>query len=228
MKTQDIVNTVIKLSQRSELSDELPTVVYYLNKVKLKLLRERRFRFNQATTNLTLKANKRTVDIPSDFLHTPFIRRDTANVTVNDPIFGTIIKQQFLKKYIDKVAFETDYPVYDANGNQLVGTVNAFVLWGASIYFGLIPIDDEILKFDYYCNLPDFDINSPSENALSIFGFDYCVSAAIEEVYTSWIISDKLKTLWANEKKDALISLKKLQVFEEANMGYDMDIEEPG
>lgn len=225
MEIVNIMQLVATLSEREELQDDAnkATLLFFINQAKLKEAREHRYRFCENTTPLSLKTGKRTVNIPKGYLHSEIIRRTSADIDVSGDT-----KQQFFDKYLSKSQFEIDYPEQDSSGNMNTGIANKYTLWAGNIHWGNVPNADEVVYCDYYRQLPDYDLITIKEDDFSIVAYDVLIRAALEEIFGSWIINYNASKFWSGKKIESIISLRKMQVLEEASFGHSLQMETYG
>lgn len=228
MTVQTMIDTIIKLSDRTELEDENVTVLFWLNQFKLSFQRDNKYAFMNNTIPVGLVQNTRDYNIPDDYLAPVSLRRRQRNIFKKDNKLGLVTQRQHFNKYIDKVEFEYDYPELDGDGNEVTGIPNAYFM-GSNLRVGPTPQADETVWFDYWRSLPEYDLVVVTEDKLSKIGYDLLIFGTLKRIFQAWIISPSKAADWGNELNRELRTLKSNETFAEASFQQDqLYIEEFG
>lgn len=217
MKYTAIIADIKDLTGRSDLPDLLATT--FLNIVKLDFQRSSvAIPLAKHTLPIVAKSNKRSSELPSDFLayQDSAIRRKTPTVTTAQSGTTTTTKFQSLAKYDLQMDFENDYPSEDSSGNLQTGFPEAFLDYGQSVIWGPIPSEDETLQLDYYRKLPEYSPTNDTD-IFSELAFDMLLFGGIELVYRTWTKDIPEANVWKSLKDERAMSLKTMQIFQQVS-----------
>lgn len=230
MSVSDIIHRIAVESGRDDLDldGEPITALGWINDYKLALQRDKRYTFSFHTADLNVLENNRITALPDDYLTLVTIRRTQRGLTgITQDLFGnrfTVTKEVVLHPWVDQELFADRFPEFIEDGIQNVAAFNNFMLQGLSVIWGPTPIEDEILKIDYYRLLPKYNLTDNTNDAFITYYEDGLFYRGMEMVFTSWIPDEKKKRTWGLERKDAEGGLKKYQVNRDALMHTTMNL----
>jgi len=221
MTVDTMISNIIKLSDRDDLSDEKPLLLYFLNQVKLQLARDRTWRMFKDTTLIAIRDGFRDTALPVNFLAPISLRRLQLDKQVTDPNLGTVIQKQRFKKWLDKDDFEATFPELDTNGDQNKGTPNNYILHGTKLRVAPTPNKDETLFFDHKVILPDYDTVVVTEDEVSRIAYDVLIRGTLEEVFDSWVLDEVKARKWERKKNLSIVSVNKNETSADVSMSLD-------
>jgi len=221
MTVDTMISNIVLLSDRDDLDDEKPLLLYWLNQIKLQLARDRTWRMFKDTTLIVLQDGQRNTDLPSNFLAPLSLRRLQLDKQVTDPNLGNVVQRQRFRKYLDKDAFEAEFPELDTNGNIVKGTPNNYIIHGTKIRVAPTPNKDETLFFDHKVVLPDYDTVVVTEDEVSRIAYDVLIRGTLEEIFDSWVLDEVKARKWERKKNIAITSVNKTETSGDASMSID-------
>lgn len=228
MTIQEIIDQVITLSGRDDLEDNKNIVLGWINRYKLYLQRDKRICFSEIEADLTMQANVRTTPLPSDFLFPITIRRLSLGLSaISRDLFGNqfvVTKDVTLHRNIRREEFFNNFPLNNTEGSPFTGAVNDYILEGRNIIWGPIPNVTENLKIDYYRLLPEYNLQTVTEDDFSIYYGDGLLTHCLERVFTDWVYDDKKKAVHARDKAILEAGLRKYQVNREHPMESTLNL----
>lgn len=193
MNINNILDTAIRLSQRSELldSENISIALYFANKTKLELQRNHKLRCSGNTLPIPITANMPSFVLPTRHLRPNVLYRSRATHDVGEDTL-----YYFIRKYISLEKFREHYPLENDSGDFNIGPIKDYIIYGDRLIFGPRSDRQETLYYDYDAALQDYEIDKHEEDEISEVAFDYLINGIIAEIYTSWTFDEKKAALW--------------------------------
>jgi hypothetical protein len=219
----DIIDEVILESGRPDLEDNKIVIINWINRYKLALQRHRRFVFSEnQNVPIVLRPNNRTSPLPSDYLFSIALKRQTAGqVDVSFDVHGNqiqTVREVILTRWLDREAFLQQFPMNKDDGQQYVGSVQDYIIVGEVFVWGPTPSTNESLYLDYFRKLPPYNITTNTEDGFTKYYHDGLFYRAMAQCFTSWIPDDAKRNYWNQELATAEDSLHRFEVSREVPM----------